>query len=613
MKKRNLLGSVLVFLILITDVKASHLRNNLLIAAKLDGAQESPAVVTNAMGVAGFVLNGSRDTLCINITFTGLSGPITGIHIHEGDPGVNGGVIKDLGAFVAGNRISAILTGTDVSVANISKLLKGKYYINIHTSANPNGEIRGQLYLETDISFPVSMDGAQEVPPVVNNAYGVGVFNLSKDLSKIRFNVVTQGLSGSITGAHLHYGAAGAAGPVAVDFTTNVNGNIISGTISAPSQDLIDSMMLSKVYLNVHTAANPGGEIRGQLLNHKRFLFFDAAIDGAQEVPSVSTNARGSASIKLNSTYDTLWYDIAVTGLSGTISSAHFHNGAAGFNGAVEYDLASGINGNRISGKVMGGNLTTALINKFLRGECYINIHTDANPSGEIRGQVYRLAREGYRASLDGLQESPPVVTSASGSGIVSIDRDHSNAHFMIVANGLTPTGAHFHKGIAGQNGGVLYDLTPVWMNNAAYGYWRNSDATPFLPMNAVQFRSDSIYINVHTVANPNGEIRGQVLSGFQCTNLTTGLYAVRSFAESEMIVYPNPSSDYLNIELKGIFHQYVQISIVDVLGKEVLLQRILRETEAPFAVDISALKSGFYLLRVEAGQQHITGKIIKQ
>ena len=369
MKKRQLLSSTLFAMLFAFNANANHLKDNLLVTAKLNGAQEVPSITTNAQGVGSFMINATRDTVCINISVTGLSGAITGIHIHDGLAGINGGVFKDLTPFVSGNKITAKLTGADASAANISKFLSGKFYVNVHTTANPNGEIRGQLYLETDWSFSVMMNGSQETPSVTTTAYGVGVFNLSKDLSKINFNVITQGLNGTTSGAHLHYGAPGASGGVAVDLSSNVNGNVISGVIANPTTMLIDSMMAGRIYFNVHNAANAGGEIRSQLKNSKQYLYFDASIDGSQEVPSIPTMAKGSSTIKMNTTFDTLWYDVAIDGLSGVITGAHFHNAIKGVNGGVEFDMSPDIMGNRVMGKITGAALTKTLVNKFLRGE----------------------------------------------------------------------------------------------------------------------------------------------------------------------------------------------------------------------------------------------------
>ncbi|GCD79912.1 CHRD domain-containing protein [Schleiferia thermophila] len=613
MKKQKLFSLAIGMLLNALNAVTGHLTEKLLMSAKLDGSQEVPAVSTNALGVAGILLNSTRDTACIDITVTGLSGPITGIHIHEGDPGMNGPVVIDLTPFVSGFRISTILTGMQLTQQTISKLLSGKYYINVHTAAHPAGEIRGQIYLETDWAFSTKLDGSQEVPPVMTPAYGVGFFNLSKDLSKITYQIVTQNLSGPITAAHLHYGAIGVNGGVAVDLTSNINGNVISGVINNPSQMLLDSLMSSKIYINVHTNMHPGGEIRGQLMNEKRYLYFDAIIDGMQEVPPVATNAKGVATVMLNTTLDTLWYDIVADGLSGPITSAHFHNAPMGSNGPVAVDLTSSIMGNRISGMVTGAALSNAFINQLLVGDIYINIHTAAHPSGEIRGQVYRVAREGYTISLDGMQEVPPVMTSAFGTGIVSIDRNQDNAHFMIVSHGLESNAIHFHKGVAGQNGPVIFDITPLWMNNGAFGFWKSSDQMPFTLQNSIQFRHDSVYVNVHTMAHPNGEIRGQVTRNSSCLSQTIGIDE-EFFTEADAIkIYPNPAAEWLNVQIENTFDKNSFLSISDVTGKIVYSQQLPSGSAIVHKINVQNLNSGVYIIKVQTSNKAIQKKFVKK
>ena len=103
--------------------------------------------------------------------------------------------------------------------------------------------------------------------------------------------------------------------------------------------------------------------------------------------------------------------------------------------------------------------LSADLLNSLLSGGIYLNIHTEANPGGEIRGQVYRLAREGYLYDFSGGQEVPAVESGGTGVGMASIDRDQSNTHFMLVVSGLSaPIDAgHFHEARPGANGGVVF------------------------------------------------------------------------------------------------------------------------------------------------------------
>src|SRR5688572_12381702 len=78
-------------------VFADHLADRLLFSSRLNGTNIVPTPITStASGVAGFMLNNSRDTLYMNFSTTGLSGAITGFHIHEGGEKDNGPVILDL-------------------------------------------------------------------------------------------------------------------------------------------------------------------------------------------------------------------------------------------------------------------------------------------------------------------------------------------------------------------------------------------------------------------------------------------------------------------------------------------------------------------------------------
>ena len=85
----------------------------------------------------------------------------------------------------------------------------------------------------------------------------------------------------------------------------------------------------------------------------------------------------------------------------------------------------------------------------------------------------------------------------------------------MSVWDGLSgpATMGHFHTGLASQSRPVVFSLVPFFDNattpTAAYGYWKNDNAAPFTARHSLQFWCDSVYLNLHTAANPSGEIRG--------------------------------------------------------------------------------------------------------
>jgi hypothetical protein len=126
--------------------------------------------------------------------------------------------------------------------------------------------------------FTSQMSGTEEVPPVDTTATGTAEFNLGTN--GIDYQASVSGISG-VTAAHIHSGNVGENGPVIVTLfksdtpSNQTNGVLVKGTITAadlegPMQgkqfsDLVSAMSSGGTYVNVHTEANPNGEIRGQI------------------------------------------------------------------------------------------------------------------------------------------------------------------------------------------------------------------------------------------------------------------------------------------------------------------------------------------------------------
>ncbi len=107
----------------------------------------------------------------------------------------------------------------------------------------------------------VILSGVNEVPPVTTSATGDGTISVADD-GTVSGSVTTKGVQG--TAAHIHIGAAGKNGPVVVPFTKD------GDTYKAPAgaklnADQLKAFKSGELYFNVHSAANPNGEIRGQL------------------------------------------------------------------------------------------------------------------------------------------------------------------------------------------------------------------------------------------------------------------------------------------------------------------------------------------------------------
>ena len=230
-----------------------------------------------------------------------------------------------------------------------------------------------------------------------------------------------------------------------------------------------------------------------------------------------------------------------------------------------------------------------------------------------------RLAREGYTITLNGGQQVPSVTTTAQGSGIVSIDRDRSNAHYMIIATGLSDaiTSAHFHNEAAGANGGVIYDLSSSFSlsgtEDGAFGYWTDLNmTTPFMSSTETMFRHDEVYVNVHTAANPGGEIRGQVLRGGTCMNIPTNVINRQEIFE-EVRLFPNPVTDRMTLSMTTTIDFKGQLVISNTLGQVVRTENIPQSTDlSNYSVDVNNLQTGLYILTVRNEKYDYSMRFVK-
>ena len=109
--------------------------------ADLKGSNEVPPNDSAGSGKAAATYDTETKTLTYSLTYTGLSGPALGAHFHGPvEAGKNGGIVLPFKTAQSPIQGTATLTETQAT-----DLLAGKWYANIHTAANPGGELRGQM------------------------------------------------------------------------------------------------------------------------------------------------------------------------------------------------------------------------------------------------------------------------------------------------------------------------------------------------------------------------------------------------------------------------------------------------------------------------------------
>ena len=126
-------------------------------------------------------------------------------------------------------------------------------------------------------TYVANMSGANEVPAVAGGASGTATFTLNGNM--LSYVVTVNGLSGNAAASHIHFGAANANGNIAYPFTAasiqsgqlasgsiDLTQPVSNGTTSISGDSLLTLLNNGLLYTNVHTAANAGGEIRGQIM-----------------------------------------------------------------------------------------------------------------------------------------------------------------------------------------------------------------------------------------------------------------------------------------------------------------------------------------------------------
>lgn len=113
------------------------------LGADLSARNEVPPNMSSASGRADMRLDTTSGNLSWTINFSGLTGPLTAAHFHgPAAAGANAGVIVPIASGGATAPLSGMATLSPPQVADV---LAGRWYVNVHTAANPGGEIRGQV------------------------------------------------------------------------------------------------------------------------------------------------------------------------------------------------------------------------------------------------------------------------------------------------------------------------------------------------------------------------------------------------------------------------------------------------------------------------------------
>lgn len=253
------------------------------------------------------------------------------------------------------------------------------------------------------LELRATLNAAQET--TVSNSPAVGTAVMFYHVATNRFDLVVtiKDMTNVATASHIHEGASGTPGPV----VTNLGGEDVytrtQGSMTASFSDLVHggdplTLIQGGAYYNIHSAEYPGGEIRGQLIPQPKKLVANFTV--GQERAAFPNNDYsglndfGAAVMLYDPATNMISLRLSIFNFLNTFTNSHFHEGLPGVSGPVRVGLGTNANAGHYStanGHISGSadiEMTGADPLKLLSGELYLNFHSNALPTGELRGQV---------------------------------------------------------------------------------------------------------------------------------------------------------------------------------------------------------------------------------
>lgn len=410
--------------------------------------------------------------------------------------------------------------------------------------------------------FEAHLSGSNEVPVITSTASGSITAILTG--SELTVEGSFDGLSSDYTGSHIHFGMAGQAGGVMVALSPTVGADNQSGMFEASSNTFtltsgqIDTLMMQGLYINIHSEMHATGELRGQLAPEAD-AHFRANLSGAFEVPAAKTMASGAVILQMEG--DSLFVSGSFSNLSSAFNTeiaggSHIHIASAGSNGDVALLLNASVSDDMMSGIYLPDNnrfeLTTEQKTALMHRMFYVNIHSTAFASGELRGQITPPVTASFYASLSGSAELPSVKTDASGALILELNGDSLFASGSFTGldsdfDAEIAGGSHLHAGNAGMNGGVDFLLNAdvdAGLRSGSYSVMNN-----MFELTADQkatLMARGYYVNLHTKEYGGGELRGQVLGD------ATAYFKTSLSGLNEILPVWTNAMGALNVEVTG-------------------------------------------------------------
>lgn len=372
----------------------------------------------------------------------------------------------------------------------------------------PNDDAPGDPTVrETEIDTPperielvqlgATMTAREQVPALYGSAStGTATFSLDALGSTLEYTVTHT--VAAPTAAHLHLGIAGESGEVLLPLA--VAPGVLSGTLRLTPEQA-SHIAQGRVYVDIHSAEHPDGEIRGQVVLPGEIVYV-ARLTADQVSESTASSAAGIGAFLVDGTTNRMRFELRAGGMAGAPTRALVGMGPAGVEGPMVLDLTDPKTPAAVS---LAGARTIDSSEPLDLGRWYVSIHSRSFPMGELRGQILRPGQELYLARMRAQESVPPVSSQASGSVALIVDSDRSRIIYDVALSNMTATEAFLGEAPVGVRGAAS---VPFQVLGSSFRSMRmlTQDSTLLSSLSA-----GNVFASAASQSFPEGEIRGQM------------------------------------------------------------------------------------------------------
>ncbi len=295
------------------------------------------------------------------------------------------------------SRVEFLVDGTSVGTASAAPysvswdtttVSDGQHMVTASVTDSMNQTTTTQpltVTVDNNPAFSVTLSPKQIFPAPTSTATATASLTVKLANGAASGKVTVSGVTA--TGVTINEAFAGNTGASLVTLTANAG---TAGEWDVPAgatltADQITALLQGKLYVLVTSAANAGGEIRGQITPANVTVVF-ASLAGSQEVPAVTTTAAGAAAVTVDANADTVTVHLHDTGITDA-TGAGLYTAASGATGPKLVAFTQD-NANPAHWSAELAKITATDVSNFKANMWYVNVLTTADPAGEVRGQI---------------------------------------------------------------------------------------------------------------------------------------------------------------------------------------------------------------------------------